>query len=166
MLPDQMNGHPGIPGRAASWLGACCRPPYGHGRRDRWGNHRCHGTGSLTKPINLAGSFSRLVAGSEARQVRKNTSRIAPRTRTASPVEATSSASIEGPGSACRDSVAVSTIRPFRRVAITSLDKCPSCLLRQPPSCDNAGLAAMFRVSRMAAVGTSGAGRPGSIAHG
>jgi hypothetical protein len=49
-------------------------------------------------------------------QIRKNTNQMIPRIRTASPVEAASSAATEGPGSAWRASFAVSTIRPSRCV--------------------------------------------------
>jgi hypothetical protein len=51
----------------------------------------------------------------EARcQVRKNMSQTMARTRTASAVEAARSARTEGPGSAWRASVGVSTVRPCR----------------------------------------------------
>jgi hypothetical protein len=43
-------------------------------------------------------------------QVRKNTNQRTPRIRTARPVEMATNASIDGPGSACRASVGVSTI--------------------------------------------------------
>src|SRR4051812_32885570 len=53
-----------------------------------------------------------------AAYVRKNTNQSTPRIRTASPVDTVKSASTEGPGSAWRASVAVSTIWPSRRVAM------------------------------------------------
>jgi len=42
--------------------------------------------------------------------VRKNTNQTTPRIKTARPVETANNASTDGPGSACRASVGVSTI--------------------------------------------------------
>jgi hypothetical protein len=55
-------------------------------------------------------------------QVRKNANQITPRIKTARPVETTSRASTDGPGSACRASVGVSTIWRCCRVAMGALD--------------------------------------------
>src|SRR5215475_15196304 len=58
--------------------------------------------------------------GASTRQVRKKTNQITPRIRMASPVDAVSNASTDGPGSAWRASVGVSTIRPCSRVAMVA----------------------------------------------
>ena len=52
-------------------------------------------------------------------QVRKNTNHTTASTRTASPSETASKAKTDGPGSPCRASVGVSTIRWLSRVAMT-----------------------------------------------
>ena len=80
-------------------------------------------------------------------QVRKNANRMTPRISTASPVEAESNASTEGPGSACRASVEVSTIRWFCLVAHGSL--IPNLrLARHRRSKSNAWSGMMFRAFR------------------
>src|SRR3954469_25983858 len=60
-------------------------------------------------------------------QVRKNTNHSTPRMRTASPVDTVRSANIDGPGSAWRASVGVSTVWPCRRVAMGDLVYVSAC---------------------------------------
>src|ERR1700744_6461487 len=73
-------------------------------------------------------SYPNQAALSPARRmsyVRKNTNQTTARIRIASPVDADNNASTEGPGSACRASVGVSTIRPCSIVAmVTSFAGC------------------------------------------
>jgi hypothetical protein len=77
---------------------------------------------------------------------RKKTNHTIPRINMANPVEAESSASTDGPGSPCRASVGVSTIRPCCRVAIVSSSQMrPAAAAKAGSSGANAQSGARFR---------------------
>src|SRR4051794_25748231 len=75
---------------------------------------------------------SRHPAATSMHQVRKNTNQTMPSISTATPSETTNSANTDGPGSAWRASVGVSTMRPCSLVAMaTSIRECYECLPAQ-----------------------------------
>src|SRR5262249_4694966 len=87
----------------------------------------------FTSLADLSACRSKWEGPKELSYVRKNTNQITPRMSIAKPVEAVSRATTDGPGSACRASVVVSTIRSWSLV-VAIVTSFAGCHFRNPAS--------------------------------